>query len=224
MEAQSKEELLKKREREVDMDLFVEQSEKEFDDAIRFGTRTIYKPELTAESLLEYMPAVASKTAAKSATVLQNLNYLGTGDHIATPLGLQAGGYGDDIEANGMRYFAVPEDKNLAEAYLQEKRYTDAIAKAAADAPEGEEPTPVERNNEPIIAGVEESIKKVILEKAIAGQHEALKKDTDPVTLARNWHLRNETWTGKEADAFEKKLTELLSKVPVKKAQAKKTT
>jgi hypothetical protein len=202
----------------------VEPAEKEFDDYIRFGTRTNYTPSLDAESLAEYMPPMASKSAKKTATILQNLSYLGTTEHVATPQGLQASNYAAAIKRGGAEFFADVESRRAAEEFLQKKRYDKAVAKAKADAPEGTEPAPVEMNTEPIIKDVEESIKKVILEQAVAGKYEAPQAPTDPVSISRNWHLRSETWTEKETDAFQAKLTSLLAKAnrgPAKKAGAR---
>lgn len=216
--------LQKRRERKIDESDLIEPAEKEFDDYIRFGTRTNYTPSLNFESLAEYMPPVASNSAKKASTILQNLSYLGTGERVATPQGLQASNYAASATQGGMDFFADVESRRAAEEYLQKKRYDEAVAKAKADAPEGTEPAPVEMNTEPIIKDVEDSIKKAILEQAVAGKYEAPKPPTDPVTISRNWHLRAETWTEKETQAFEAKLTSLLAKGnkgPAKKAGAK---
>lgn len=186
--------------------------------------QTKYQPELTAESLAGYMPPVASGSGPKTTTILQSLSQLGTGDRVAAPQGLQASNYAAAIQKGGIGFFADAETKTLTEAHLQQKRYDEAVAKAKADAPEGEEPAAVERNNEPIIKDVEESIKRVVLDQAVAGQHESPKAAIDALSISRNWHLRSETWGQKETDAFEAKLTSLLAKgqaQPKKAAKAK---
>lgn len=183
-----------------------------------------YNPSLTSETLAGCMPPVASKSAVNASTILQNLSKLGTGERVATPQGLQARNYAIAAQEGGLSFFADVESRRAAEEYLQTKRHDEAVAKATADAPEGSEPPTVERNSEPIIKDVEESIKKVILEQAVAGNHEAPQPAIDPISISRNWLLRSETWTEKEIQAFEGKLTSLLAKGkkgPAQKAQAK---
>lgn len=212
------------RERELDESDRVDPAEKEFDDYVRFGVTADYKPELTAESLAEYMPPVATGSGPKTSTILQNLSHLGTGERVAMPQGLQASNYAAAIQEGGVSFFADARTKAATEAYMQQKRHDEAVAKAKEAAPEGAEPEPVEFNSEPIIKGVEESIKKVILDQAVAGQYEHPKPAVDPVSISRNWHLRSETWGHKQTEAFQAKLTSLLAKAgkgePKKAAKA----
>uniref|UniRef100_A0A8H7N7N5 Uncharacterized protein n=1 Tax=Bionectria ochroleuca TaxID=29856 RepID=A0A8H7N7N5_BIOOC len=198
-------------------------AEEALEQVVRFGTTEVFNPApVTAEALTDFMPTVPSASGSKSATVLENLQYLGTGDRVGTALGLQASGYGERLQQGGLLFFAEPETKAGLEQAMQEKRYDDAVTQAYLNTAEDEEPAPVERNNEVIMMdGVEESIKQVILNKAVAGQHEAIKQASDPVGVARNWHLRSETWSEKETNLFEAKLTSLLNKAkPQPRAKA----
>lgn len=198
-------------------------AEEALEQVVRFGTTEVFNPApVTAEALVDFMPTVPSASGSKSATVLENLQYLGTGDRVGTALGLQASGYGERLQQSGLLFFADPETKAGLEQAMQEKRYDDAVTEAYLNTAEDEEPAPVERNNEVIMMdGVEESIKQVILNKAVAGQHEAIKQASDPVGVARNWHLRSETWSEKETNLFEAKLTSLLNKAkPQPRAKA----
>ncbi|KAF5626267.1 uncharacterized protein FTJAE_9734 [Fusarium tjaetaba] len=172
--------------------------EKSFDDNIRFGITSQYTPSLTLESINEFAPVAPNSTSGKSAAVLQNLSVLGTADHVGAPDTFQPKYYASEIEANGIRFFADPKDKEATEKYLQEK------LKA-----EGKESTG------PIITDTEEAIRQVITKRAIQGQHETPKFASDPVGLSRSWHLRAETYSTNDVNSFETKLTSLLAKKPV---------
>ena len=169
--------------------------EQSFDDSIRFGMRSEYRPSLTIESINEFAPAAPSTISGKSATVLQNLSVLGTADHVGAPHAFQAKYYASEIESSGIRFFADPEAKKAAEEHLQEK------LKA-----EGKESTG------PIITDTEESIRQVITQRAIQGQHETPKFASDPVGVSRSWHLRSETYSTNDVNSFQTKLTSLLEK------------
>lgn len=190
----------------------MEPAEQEFDDAMRFGVKEVFNPSIDLKSLGEFMPAVPSATAHKPATVLQNLAALGTADHVGAPERLQSASYAEDLEANGIRFFADVGEKERVEEFLQQRRHDATVAESQAGVPEGEAPSTVARDTTPIIASAEEAIRKSITDKALAGQHEAMKQTSDPIATARMWHLRAETYTDKETNAFEKKLVSLLSK------------
>ncbi|KAF4504274.1 hypothetical protein G6O67_008446 [Ophiocordyceps sinensis] len=187
-------------------------AEKEFDDAMQFGTITHYNPSLTLASLAEFMPATPSTPAGRAATALQNLSLMGPTDPIGAPQDLQARSYAQDLEVAGVRFFANATAIEAAEEFLQLKRRDEAAAKAG----EGEkgDASSVNGSEERIIQPADETVRQVIVDKAIAGHHEAPQYATDPVGLARSWHLRAETYAPTDVDKFEKKLQSLLSKVP----------
>lgn len=183
----------------------VEPSQQAFADAMRFGVSTTYTPSVTLESLAVHMPNVASGASTGFAAVHESLSTLGTADRVGVRSELPAAMYALDLKETGMRYFSSVEDKERTEAFLQQKRREQAEAKADGGAP-------VEVSSERIIGDAEDAIKKVILDEAVAGQHQAPTFTTDPVSTSRNWHLRAETWGAKETKAFEDKLKGLLEK------------
>lgn len=192
-------------------------AEKEFDDALRFGTRTTYTPSLDLKSLQEFIPAIAtSNSDARIATIVQNLRTLGGGDPVGTPLRVQASNLAQDLERNGLRFFADAESLQAAEEYLQAKKQQGEAAEAGTDG----EPS---KAAGPIIAAAEESIRKVITERAIEGKYEAPKSATEPIGISRLLHLKSESYGPEKVAAFEQKLSSLLSSPRVAKAaQAEK--
>jgi hypothetical protein len=184
--------------------------EQQFDDAMRFGTKTVYAPSLTKESLAAFVPAMPSTQEGRLASVMENLNILGgRADPVGVPQGLQAKNYADEVEANGARFFADVKAREAAEEYLQEKRKLEQEL-AASSAEEGAKIAAGGKKQQPIIQDAEESIKKTILESAVEGKHEKPAFATDPVGISRSWHLRAGTYTQRDVESFEKKLTSLL--------------
>ncbi|KAM0440952.1 hypothetical protein ACHAPT_000256 [Fusarium lateritium] len=169
--------------------------EQDFDDSMRFGIRTEYTPSLTLDSIADFAPAVPGSATGKSATVLQNLSVLGTADHVGAPQALQARHYASEVETSGLRFFADADAKQAAEKHIQDK----------VQAEGGE-------SKGPAISDAEEAVRTVITQKAVSGQHETPKFASDPVGVSRSWHLRSETYTTSDVNAFEKKLTSLLVK------------
>lgn len=181
---------------------------------MRFGTKTTYAPSLTREGLAAFVPAMPSTREGRLATVMENLNIIGgRADPVGVPQGLQAKSYADEVEANGARFFADVKAREAAEEYLQEKRKQEqelpAAASSAEEGKEGEKQQQ-QQQQQPIIQDAEESIKKTILESAVEGKHEKPTFATDPVGISRSWHLRAGTYTQKDVESFEKKLTSLL--------------
>lgn len=169
----------------------------------------MYAPSLTKETLAAFVPAMPSTQEGRLATVLENLNILGgRADPVGVPQNLQAKSYADEVEANGARFFADLKAREAAEEYLQEKRKQEQLAAAPEEGKE--EKAPAEQKQEPIIQEAEESIKKTILESAVEGKHEKPQFATDAVGIARSWHLRAGTYTQKDVESFERKLTSLL--------------
>ncbi|UNI23481.1 hypothetical protein JDV02_009299 [Purpureocillium takamizusanense] len=179
-------------------------AEEAFDNDMRFGTRTQYTPSLTLEDLAPFMPADASTSQGRAATVLQNLSALGTADPVGVPQDLQGSCYAEDLENAGVRFFADAKARDAAEAYLQKKRRDEAAKKAR------EEGVTMEESTERIIQDADEAIRRVIFDKAVAGQYEKPEFAADPVGVSRSWHLRAETYTQKDIENFEKKLKSLM--------------
>lgn len=185
--------------------------ELQFDDAMRFGTKTTYTPSLAREALTAFVPAMPSTREGRLATVMENLNILGgRADPVGVPQGLQAKSYADEMEANGARFFADLKAREAAEEHLQEKRKQEQ--ELAASAEEGKEKQK-QQQPQPIIQDADESIKKTILESAVEGKHEKPTFATDPVGISRSWHLRAGTYTQRDVESFEKKLASLLGAV-----------
>ncbi|PTB55028.1 hypothetical protein M431DRAFT_85563 [Trichoderma harzianum CBS 226.95] len=175
--------------------------EQQFDDAVRFGTRTEFKPSLTKEALTTFVPATPATPEGRLATVMENLSILGgRADPVGVPQGLQAKNYAEEVQGNGARFFANVKAREAAEEYLQEQRREKLLA-------EGKE---VPAEQQPIIKDAEEAVKKAILDQAVAGKHETPRFATDPVGISRAWHLRSGTYTQRDVEKFEKKLTTLL--------------
>lgn len=171
-----------------------------FDKEMNFGTTTTYNPSpVTIESLLPFLPVMPSSAQSGESTVLHNLHVLGGQDKLGAPETLQARHLGRDVQNNGIRFFANPADREAADAYL----------------------SPVKWETEPKISSAEESIRKVIVDKAIKGEHEAPKFAGDAVSVARSWHLRAETYTTQDVNKFEKKLAALLASKPAARSAPK---
>ncbi|KAL7808999.1 hypothetical protein V8C44DRAFT_359488 [Trichoderma aethiopicum] len=179
--------------------------EQQFDDAARFGTRTEYKPSLSKEDLAAFVPAAPSSTPeARLAAVMEDLAVLGArGDPVGVPQNLQAKSYAAEVEGNGgVRFFADGKAREAAERYLQEQRREKLLAEGKA-----EEEIP----REPILQDAEEAVRKAVVESAVQGKHETPKFATDPVGIARAWHLRAGTYTQRDVERFEQKLVSLLA-------------
>ncbi|KAL7943243.1 hypothetical protein V8C42DRAFT_330118 [Trichoderma barbatum] len=175
--------------------------EQQFDDAARFGTRTEYRPSLSKEALTTFVPATPSTREGRLATVMENLSILGgRADPVGLPQGLQAKNYADEVQSNGARFFADAKAREAAEQHLQERRREQLLA-------EGKE---VPAEQQPVIQGAEEAVRKAIMDHAVEGKHETPRYATDPVGISRAWHLRSGTYTQGDVEKFEKKLTTLL--------------
>lgn len=168
---------------------------------------------MTKETLAAFVPATPSTQEGRLATVMENLNILGgRADPVGVPQHLQAKSYADEVEANGARFFADLKAREAAEEYLQEKRKLELELASAGEEGKEEKAAPAEeqKQQQPIIHDVEEAVKKTILESVVEGKHEKPKFATDPVGISRSWHLRAGTYTQKDVETFEKKLTSLL--------------
>ncbi|KAG6015262.1 hypothetical protein E4U54_003879 [Claviceps lovelessii] len=181
--------------------------EEQFDRDMRFGTCTIYQPSLTLDSLAAFAPAVPTSEAGRKATVLENLCALGTADPVGAPQDLQASGYAADLEAHGVRFFADSKARDAAEQYLQQKQDKAAAEEQGSSSGAGGGGGEAK---DVIVSGAEESIRKVIFEQAVRGEHEKMAFATDPAALSRTWHLRAETWRKSDVDKFERKLKTLV--------------
>lgn len=101
--------------------------------------------------------------------------------------------------------------------YLQHLSLKKAEGEAAA---KSKALVPAEENTQTeVLKGADENVRKAILGQAVQGQHETPKFASDPVGLSRSWHLRAETYTLRDVNSFEKKLTTLLASRPAAKAK-----
>lgn len=193
----------KKRKRGVNPLDVQEPEQKEFEDAVRFGTETTYNPTLGLEQLKIHMPNVPGQVGAN---VHASLATLGTADHVGLSAELTPQMFARDLRASGVRYFADLEEKKRTEAFLSTKKPFNQAEKGT-----------------PAIQSADEAVRKSVFDSAVAGKMEAPKftaAGKDPVQMSRNWHLRSETWGNKETRLFEEKLNSLLAKG--KKAAPKK--
>lgn len=215
-----------KRRKRADEFSVMDPDELEFDNSMRFGVRSTYTPSVAAESFAEYMPATPTTAAGKSATVLHNLSVFGTADPVGAPNVTLARHSAFEVNNAGVRFFADVEAKRAAEQHLQEKRQaankTETKPEGEAEAEGEKTETKAEGTPTPIISDAEESIRQVIMQRAINGQHETPKFATDPVGVARSWHLRAETYRTQDVNSFEAKVASLLSKKGVKVGKGEK--
>ncbi|KAG5978855.1 hypothetical protein E4U55_005837 [Claviceps digitariae] len=175
--------------------------EEQFDKEMRFGAPTAFQPSLTLDSLAEFAPAIPTSESGRKATVLGNLCALGNADPVGAPQYLQAAGYAADLQASGVRFFADPKAREEAEQYLQQQQ-------EQASAEQGSSETKTVTVSDPEI-----SIRQVIFEQAVRGQHQKMKFATGPIGISRTWHLRSETWTKSDTDKFERKVASLMGSV-----------
>jgi hypothetical protein len=171
--------------------------EEQFDRDMRFGVTTPFQPSLTLDALSSFAPATPTSVAGRRATVLENLSVLGTADPVGVPQDLQDRSYAQDLEIDGVRFFADARGREAAERYLQGKRADgDGDGEGKAEGV--------------IVGGAEESVRKVVFDRAVRGQHDKMASVEGPVGTSRNWHLRAETYTARDVASFEKKLLSLV--------------
>lgn len=192
---------------------------KEFDKEIRFGTRTTFSPSFSLESLSAFMPANVSTAAGRTATVLQNLSILGAADPVGAPQLVQARNQAEDLERTGVRFYADPKAKEETEAYLQQKRgASEKQDEAATDSGPGD------GGRERIITDAEESVRRVIIDKALSGQHEKPSFATDALGVTRSWLLRADSYTPQAREMFEKKVKSLVEGKAKASGKARKSS
>ena len=202
--------------------------------AMASGERMPFRPSLDIESLRSFMPAVPSGANGNSAIVMENLGVLGTSDPVGAPQNMQASTYAADLERAGVRFFADVTDIPFTQQYIeQQKVRQEAKDKKAAEAKEkkaaeaaaakGEEyeapdkpaipevPADGQSAAVPMIGGAEDSVRQVILQRAIEGRHEKPTYAEDVAGMARARHLRSGTYTQRDVNIFEAKLNSLLA-------------
>ncbi len=194
-------------------------AETELDNAMRFGVAEKYEPKMDVDSLLEFAPASGINAAGRRAAVLQELSTLGAAEHVGMSKGLIPRHHAENIERQGVTFFASPADKEAAEAYLQDKKSQEqqkegaegeADAQAKTDAP-----------TQPIITPAEESVRQVVLDTAVTGKHEAPAFATDLHAIVRSLQLRSGSYRAKDMATFMTKLEKLAG--PPKAAAAEPT-
>lgn len=214
-----------KKEKPAPQEEYMDPALEEFEKLIRFGERTEYSPSLTMESLADFMPSFPSTSGGMAAAVKENLSVLGSAEPVGATLGLNDRSHASRMRHQGLRYFAELKTKESVEEYMQQRQVEyDAVkatraAAKAAEGSEGSEAAPAETlavetpavERPRIIGGPEESIRKVIVDRALAGVHETPQFAADPVGVARSWHLRDGSYTQKDVDSFEKMLQSMMS-------------
>ena len=198
----------------------LDSAELELDNAMRFGVTDKYEPKMDVNSVLEFAPASGVNAAGQRAAVMQQLSMLGAGEHVGAPMGLVPRSNAEGLEQQGMRFFASPAEKEVVEAYLQEKKRHEELAKQqpeGAEAAEGESAAQTEGEGaakadtpvEPIITSAEESVREAIVDAAVAGKHEAPAFATDMHSIVRSLQLRSVSYKAKDMAAFMAKLEKL---------------
>jgi hypothetical protein len=195
-------------------------AEQELDKAMRFGVAENYEPKLDVNSVLEFAPASGINAAGKRAAVLQQLSTLGAGEHVGAPMVLVPRNNAEALEQQGLLFFASPAEKEAVEAYLQEKKRQEELAKQQSEGAEGAEGESAAQTQaeaaakavapvEPIITSAEESVRNVIVDAAVSGKHEAPAFATDMHSIVRSIQLRTGSYKAKDMAAFMAKLEKL---------------
>jgi hypothetical protein len=192
---------------------------------MRFGEKTVWTPELTADTLAPYMPSVpSSASAAARAAVLKNLSILaqGTSADFAGQPEIQHGSHTAwELRERGMRFFPDPQAKEEAEASLQEWRTHIRTLDETLEA-NGEQPIYSKANHAhlrqlvtadgPILKEAEASVKKAVVDAAVRGAHEKPVFAEDTPGLMKSWGLREGSYTDGDRKKFESKVLTLLAK------------
>ncbi|KAK3177621.1 hypothetical protein K4F52_009623 [Lecanicillium sp. MT-2017a] len=182
-------------------------AETELDNAMRFGVTETYEPKMDVNSVLEFAPSSGINGAGRRAAVLQELSTLGAAEQVGTPKGLVARHHAENLERQGVMFFASPADKAAAETYLQNKKKQEQQKEGAEG--EGDAAAKTEEPTQPIITGAEESLRQVVLDSAVAGKHEAPAFATDLHSIVRSLQLRSGSYKAKDMSAFMAKLEKL---------------
>ena len=101
-----------------------------------------------------------------------------------------------------------PQPKEIP---LEDNTATAAAAAAEQQQVKQDSVTSEEGSGERLIGSLEDAVKQVILDKAIAGRHEKPRSSVDPIARARAQHLHASTFTMRNVNAFETKLEYLLA-------------
>lgn len=176
------------------------------------GQRTAYNPSLTAESLVGYGPAVAaSNERAQGETVLENLRVLAGGAPFTPkPWGMPRHAVEQIFYSREkMRFFADVAEKEQVAAWAASEEGAQFVEEMQARKEFKKRPVPDVTK----LKGPEEVVRETIVAEAIVGEHEkpVFAPAKDPIALARNWHLRDGTYTTKDVESFEAKLKTLVA-------------
>ncbi|CAI4218608.1 unnamed protein product [Parascedosporium putredinis] len=163
------------------------------------GVTTSYNPTTTLETLVPFLPEVATESneLGRLATAMTNMRVL-------------AGGH---VDPNPI---VNPEDMYRDYKLRGSMFFTDLAAKKAIE-------QNVERANGKI-PGPDDVIKETIINKTILGEYEPVKSAAinDVVTITKNFHLKEGTYQAKQTKAFEAKLVSLLNKANAKPKRAER--
>jgi len=154
------------------------------------GISTPYDPQTSLETLIPYLPEVAtdSNPLGRIATAITNLRVVAGGIVDTSPL-VNSDEMWRDYRKKGAIFYADPKTKERIEWGL----------------PPGKNIMPVG-----------EEVKEAITRRAIKGEYDEKTKQTvdfkDPLGLSRRYHAKEQTYFRKDGEQFEKKLVELISK------------
>ncbi|KAH6697703.1 hypothetical protein EV126DRAFT_425785 [Verticillium dahliae] len=163
--------------------------EQAYADGLQFGEASSFRPDaVTLDSLTGWGPAIAGDgERGKVETVMQNLRILG-------------GAQGFEP-----RHLGVPEwtARKLAKTDNAMHFFNTKEERAHF----------VARQPDFKFEGAEEAVRKVILERAVKGEHEKpqYSEGKKPVDLARNAHLKDPTYREKDVETFEAKVKQLIA-------------
>ncbi|RDA88874.1 hypothetical protein CP532_5430 [Ophiocordyceps camponoti-leonardi (nom. inval.)] len=119
-------------------------------------------------------------------------------------------------ESKGAEADATTESKGTETDATTESKGAEIDATTETKEAEAEKEGAAEKQVEaapqrpPIMQSADENVKKAIVDSAILGNYEKPVFATDPVGIARSWHLRSGTYGAKDVESFERKLLSLL--------------
>ncbi|RDA92891.1 hypothetical protein CP533_3883 [Ophiocordyceps camponoti-saundersi (nom. inval.)] len=207
--------------------------ERVLDTQLRFGESTVYNPSFSKSDLDLFMPSEPSSAAGRRATVLENLCTLAGGTSVGVDENLGKHNHARRMKTDGIRYFVDLKDRDAIVPNIvrwrknQKRNQGGKIIKAALENQQGQQQEAVATTGKetvaaekgvaaavshaPVMWSAEESIRKTITDRAILGKYERPAFATDPVGIARAWHLRAGTYSSKDVESFERKLLSILA-------------
>jgi hypothetical protein len=166
------------------------------------GVETPYNPQTSLETLVPYLPEVAtdSNPLGRIATAITNLRVVAGGIVDTSPLVNSEEMY-REYRKKGAIFYADPKTKDRIEWGL----------------PPGKDIMPVSTE-----------VKAAITRRAIKGEYDEVGGENvdfrDVLGLSRRYHAKQQSYLGKDREQFEKKLVELISKTKAGAAPKTKTS